>query len=76
MRQEHWDSFIEFLKSLPGLVVTAMTWDFWVGLLTVIYLLLQIAYLIRKWVRNETAWGLKIKRGWDKLTTQPGDLHD
>jgi hypothetical protein len=39
--------------------------------------LLQILYLLRKWWREETEWGLRI-RGWAerKGFTKPADLDD
>lgn len=35
--------------------------------------ILQVAYLVRKWIREETEWGLKLKRRWTE-TTIPGEL--
>ena len=35
---------------------------------------LQVAYLIRKWIREETEFGKRMKR-WSKgIWTKPGDL--
>jgi hypothetical protein len=36
--------------------------------------LLQIAYLIRKWIREETEWGQRLKRWADGHFTKPGGL--
>jgi mannose/fructose/N-acetylgalactosamine-specific phosphotransferase system component IID len=36
--------------------------------------LLQIAYLIRKWIREETEWGQRLKRWADGKFTKPGEL--
>ena len=36
--------------------------------------ILQIAYLIRKWIREETAWGQRLKRWAEGKPTQPGDI--
>ncbi|HVR53755.1 MAG TPA: hypothetical protein VMS38_28780 [Pseudorhodoferax sp.] len=33
-----------------------------IAVATLVFILLQIAYLIRKWVREETEWGRKIRR--------------
>lgn len=34
----------------------------------------QIAYMVRKWWREETEWGRKLKRWANGQPTQPGDL--
>jgi hypothetical protein len=46
----------------------------WTTVLAITLGVLQIVYLIRKWIREEQAWGVRLKR-WAKNTfTQPGDL--
>jgi len=42
-----------------------------------VLVLLQIAYLLRKWWREETEWGLKLKR-WAARhgITKPADLDE
>jgi hypothetical protein len=35
---------------------------------------LQVAYLIRKWWREETEWGRKLKRWANGENNRPGDL--
>lgn len=34
----------------------ALTQNFWIGLATFIYIVVQIVYLVRKWHREETDW--------------------
>ncbi|VTU36983.1 hypothetical protein [Variovorax sp. PBL-E5] len=46
----------------------------WTTVLAIVLGMLQIAYLIRKWVREETAWGLRLKRWAEGRFTAPGDL--
>lgn len=45
------------------------------AVLTCLLLLLQIAYLLRKWWRDETEWGLKLRAWAEKhRLTKPADL--
>lgn len=46
----------------------------WTSVLAGLFLVLQICYLIRKWVREETEWGRRIKRWGNGEPTEPGDL--
>lgn len=76
MKQE----ILDILKTSPP------TWAPWAGFAWVSHLtlaewlavaafILQTAYLIRKWWREETEWGLKLKR-WAQRhgMTRPGPL--
>jgi hypothetical protein len=36
--------------------------------------LLQVAYLLRKWWREETEWGVKLKHWAEGRFTKPGEL--
>lgn len=42
--------------------------------LAIILGVLQIAYLIRKWIREETEWGQRLKRWTKGDYTKPGGL--
>lgn len=82
MRQEVKDIAVEVAtKTAPagGLMVWATDWLAninWNVLLAGVLVVLQIAYLLRKWWREETVWGLKLKRwaGRSPLDTKDGDL--
>lgn len=43
-------------------------------IIAVVLGVLQILYLIRKWIREETAWGQRLKRLADGKPTSPGGL--
>ena len=62
MKQEVQDIAVEAAKAAPGVVATGFTLNNAVALATLCFIVLQIGYLIRKWVREETEWGRKIKR--------------
>lgn len=75
MKQETHDILVGAAKAVPGITMTGLTLNHWVGIATICFIVLQALYLVRKWVREETAWGRRIAR-WSRenLTTQPGDL--
>lgn len=74
MKQETQDILSEAAKAAPGITMTAITLNGAVAVVTIIFIVLQVAYLVRKWIREETEWGYRLKRwGQDKFT-QPGDL--
>lgn len=68
MKQEIKDIAIEAVtKTAPAGLLTRMSEPWWVtvnwtGVLTGVLVVLQILYLMRKWWREETAWGLRLKR--------------
>lgn len=62
MKQEVQDIAVEAAKATPGLLATSFTLNNLVALTTLCFIVLQMAYLVRKWVREETEWGRKIKR--------------
>lgn len=76
MKQELKDIAVELaVRTTPA---TAVAWYSQLSLtaiLTGILLVLQIAYLVRKWWREESEWGQFIK-DWAarKGLTKPGDL--
>lgn len=73
MKQEVQDIAVEAAKATPGLLATSFTLNNLVALATLLFIILQIAYLVRKWVREETEWGRKIKR-W--ATRKPNEDKD
>ena len=62
MKQEHYDIAVEAAKAAPGIAASGITLNHAVAFATFVFIVLQIAYLIRKWVREETEWGRKLKR--------------
>ena len=74
MKQETQDIIIEAVKAAPAVTMTALTMNDIVAFVTIIFIVLQVAYLIRKWMREETEWGIRIKRWAKDKFTQPGDL--
>lgn len=83
MKQELKDIAVELVtKTVPAGGVSVWSAHFWhsvnwtavgTGLLVV----LQIAYLLRKWWREETEWGQKLRR-WSQRhgITKPADLDE
>lgn len=56
MQQETHDIAIEAFKGAPavaGAVASAMTLNQWIMVGTVIYIIIQALYLVRKWYREE-----------------------
>lgn len=56
MKQQTQDLALEAAKGAPavaGAVATALTLNEWVAVATGIYIIVQIAYLLRKWWREE-----------------------
>lgn len=74
MKQETQDILIEGAKAAPGVIASTFTLNTAVAVATLVFIILQIAYLIRKWVREETEWGVRLKRWAKEKFTQPGDL--
>ncbi len=84
MKQELKDIAVEVAtKTAPagGLLawstewLTHINWNVMLGGLLIV---LQILYLLRKWWREESAWGMKLKRwaGRAPLDTKDGDLDE
>lgn len=74
MKQETQDILIEAVKAAPGITMTAITLNHLVAIATIFFIVLQAAYLVRKWMREETEWGQRLKRWASEKFTQPGDL--
>lgn len=68
MKPEIRDIAIELAtKTAPAGGLTALSSHWWAsvnwtGVLTGVLIVLQIAYLLRKWWREESSWGLRLKR--------------
>lgn len=74
MKQETQDILVEVAKAAPAISMTAITLNHLVAVATILFIILQAAYLIRKWMREETEWGRRLKRWAQEKFTQPGDL--
>lgn len=56
----------EALKGAPavaGAWYAALTLNEWVAILTGVYIVVQAAYLLRKWWREEKQWARKAPKG-------------
>ena len=74
MKQEIKDIAFNVAYQAPASLVA---WWQQLNLTTAIAILLgvlQVAYLIRRWWREETEWGMKLKRLAKGLTTKPSPL--
>lgn len=78
MKPETQDIVVEAVKAAPGLAMTGITLDKAVAAVTLCFLVLQVAYLLRKWWREETEWGRRLKRwaGRGGRVTQPAELDE
>ena len=56
------ESVMEAAKGTPAVAAAAYTREELIAIATAVYLLLQIAYLVRKWWREERAWTMKLRR--------------
>jgi len=74
MKQELKDIAVNLVYQAPASIIA---WWQQINLTTAIAIvlgLLQIAYLIRKWWREETEWGQRLKRWTKGDFTKPGEL--
>ncbi|WP_377153365.1 hypothetical protein ACFJIX_18045 [Roseateles sp. UC29_93] len=81
MRQEAKDIVVELAtKTVPAGGVMAWSTDLlkninWTSVvLPGLLFILQILYLLRKWWREETAWGLKLKRWAGRAPVESKDM--
>jgi len=74
MKQETQDIIIEAVKAAPAVTMSVLTLNNAVAIVTIIFIVLQAAYLMRKWMREETEWGVRLKRWAKEKFTEPGDL--
>lgn len=74
MKQEIKDIVVNVAYNAPASIVA---WWQQLDVTTAIAIvlgLLQVCYLLRKWWREETEWGRKLKRFANGENTRPGDL--
>lgn len=74
MKQELKDLAVQAVVSSPTssyAILTRMSIAEWIA---VAMFILQALYLLRKWWREETEWGMRLKRWTKGEFTQPGDL--
>jgi hypothetical protein len=75
MKQELKDIAIELaVRTAPAGGIAWYSQINWTGFLAGVLVVLQIAYLCRKWYREETEWGQRLKRWAKGDFTQPGDM--
>jgi len=75
MRQEAHDIAYEIaVRTAPAAGVAWYSDISWTAFFTGVLVCLQIVYLLRKWWREETEWGLRLKRWAKGDFTKPGDL--
>lgn len=75
MKQEIKDIAVELaVRTAPAGGIAWWASVNWTTAIAVTLGLLQIVYLIRKWWREETEWGVKLKRWAEGKFTGPGDL--
>lgn len=75
MRQEAQDIAYEVaVRTAPAAGVAWYSDISWTAFFTGVLVCLQIMYLLRKWWREETEWGLRLKRWAKGDFTKPGDL--
>lgn len=75
MKQEIKDIAVELaVRTVPAGGVAWYSQISWTAFLTGVLVVLQIMYLVRKWWREETAWGVRLKRWAEGRFTKPGDL--
>ncbi len=74
MKQEVKDIVLNVIYNAPTSVAAWLSSINWATVIAITLGLLQCAYLMRKWWREETEWGLKLKRLSRGLFTKPGDL--
>ena len=76
VKQEVKDIAVQVLASSPTsgyALFSQLTVAEWVAISLGI---LQAIYLIRKWIREETEWGQRLKRWAEGKFTKPGELDD
>lgn len=74
MKPEFQDIAIEAAKATPGIAATTFTLNTAVAVATLLFVILQVAYLVRKWIREETEWGRKLRRWAEGKPTRPADM--
>lgn len=74
MKQEFKDIAINLVYNAPTSLVAWWQQLDTTTVIAVVLGALQVAYLLRKWWREETEWGLRLKRWAKGDHTKPGDL--
>lgn len=74
MKQEVHDIVVESARATLPILASGFTLNTAVAVATLAFIILQIAYLVRKWIREESEWGIRLKRWTKDKFTQPGDL--
>lgn len=75
MKQEIKDIAVELaVRTAPASGIAWYSQISWTAFLTGVLVVLQILYLVRKWWREESEWGVKLKRWAEGKFTRPGDL--
>lgn len=74
VKQEVQDIAVASVKAAPGIAATGFTLNTAVAVATLVFIILQAAYLVRKWWREETEWGQRLKRWAEGRFSKPGDL--
>ena len=74
MKQEMKDIAFNVVYQTPASLVARWQQLSLTTALAVLLGVLQVAYLLRKWWREETEWGLRLKRRAKGQFTAPGDL--
>nr|WP_315245974.1 hypothetical protein [uncultured Albidiferax sp.] len=74
MKQEVKDIVVQVAASSPTsiyAIFSGLTVAEWVAITLGV---LQAMYLVRKWWREESEWGVRLKRWAENKHTRPGDL--
>ena len=74
MKQEIKDLAIQAVVSTPTSTYAILTRISIAEWIAIAMFILQALYLLRKWWREETEWGMRLKRWAKGNFTQPGDL--
>jgi uncharacterized protein HemY len=74
MKQEVKDIAVGLAYNTPTSVAAWFSSINWTTALAVLLGVLQVMYLLRKWWREETEFGKRMKRWAEGRFTKPGDL--
>ncbi len=75
MKQELKDIAVELVvRTTPAGAIAWWADMNWTTVIAVTLGVLQVLYLLRKWWREETEWGMRLKRWAAGSFTKPGDL--
>lgn len=74
MKQEIKDLAVQAVVSTPTSTYAILTRISIAEWIAIAMFILQAMYLLRKWWREETEWGMRLKRWAKNSFTKPGDL--